>query len=137
MRKLVLVLVAVSAGLIVASGIKAGRGADNGGFRFNPNSLVLSKSIYAGNAGTVVIGETLPPGCAGGPNGSSNVQVPTTAGGVVIVAVPCGIASDNGEYPNLNDDHNVWNNSGTDGSFGISSPIYLENLTTQGHLLGT
>lgn len=139
MRKLVLVvLVAVAAGLVVVSGMNAGRaGAANGGFRFNPNSLVLSKSIYTGNAGTVVIGETLPPGCAGGPNGSSNVQVPTTAGGVVTVAVPCGIASDNGEYPNLNDDHNVWNNSGTDGSFGISSPIYLENLTTQGHLLGT
>lgn len=53
------------------------------------------------------------------------------------VTVPCGIASDNGEFPNLNDTHNVWNNAATDGSFGISSPIFLDNLTSEGHLLGT
>ena len=50
---------------------------------------------------------------------------------------PCGFASDNGEYPNLNDSHNVWNNSGSDGSFGITSPIFLDNLSTTGALLGT
>ena len=38
-------------------------------------------------------------------------------------AIPCGIAVDNGEAPNLSDNHNVWNNSGSDGSFGVSSPI--------------
>ena len=51
--------------------------------------------------------------------------------------VTCGVASDNGEFPNLNDSHNVWNNAATDGSFGITSPIFLDNVTTIGTLLGT
>jgi hypothetical protein len=48
------------------------------------------------------------------------------------VAVPCGIATDNGEYPNLFDTHNVWNNANSDGSFGVTSPIFLDYLTTDG-----
>src|SRR4029077_14615523 len=59
------------------------------------------------------------------------------AGGTTPVMVTCGAASDNGEYPNLNDSHNVWNNAATDGSFGITSPIFLDNLTTRGSPLGT
>jgi hypothetical protein len=111
--------------------------SNQGAFHFIPNSLVLTRSVYVGGADTVVIGENLPPGCAGGANGSSIVVVPTISNGVVNVTVPCGIASDNGEFPNLNDSHNVWNNAATDGSFGISSPIFLDNLTGEGHLLGT
>jgi hypothetical protein len=53
------------------------------------------------------------------------------------VTVTCGYASDNGEAPNLNDNHNVWNNASTDGSFGVSSPVVLWNLSTHGDLLGT
>jgi len=53
------------------------------------------------------------------------------------VAVPCGYASDNGEAPNDEDSHNVWNNAATDGSFGITSPIYLDDITEDGWLLGT
>ena len=87
-------------------------------FKFVPNSLVLSRSVYVGTASTVTIGETLPRGCAGGPNGSTTVAVPTTTGGTTAVTVPCGIASDNGEFPNLSDSHNVWNNAISDGSFG-------------------
>ena len=92
-----------------------------------------------GTADTVVIGETLPLGCVGGPNGSSNVNVPTIEPNQPpqVVNVPCGVASDNGEAPNLNDSHNVWNNSGSDGSFGISSPIFLDNLSTDGRVLDT
>jgi hypothetical protein len=106
-------------------------------FEFKPDSLVLSRSVYKGTADTVTIGETLPRGCAGGPNGSTVVAVPLTAGGTTNVTVTCGVASDNGEAPNLSDSHNVWNNSGSDGSFGVSSPIFLDNLTTDGWLLGT
>ena len=124
------VLVSLATMGVLAMNGKAG----NGNFAFNPNSLVLSRSVYVGTAGTVTIGETLPRGCPGGANGRSNVQVPLTAGGTVTVAVPCGIAVDNGEAPNLLDDHNVWNNSGSDGSFGVTSPIFLDNLTTEGHL---
>jgi hypothetical protein len=107
-------------------------------FRFLPNSLVVTRSVYVGTADTVTIGETLPPGCAGGPNGTTTVAVPTTTPGVVDdVQVTCGVASDNGEYANLNDSHNVFNNSSTDGSFGITSPIFLDNITLGGNLLGT
>lgn len=105
-------------------------------FKFQPNSLVVTRSVYVGNAATVNAGEALPPGCQGGATGLT-VQVPLTAGGTVGVAVPCGFASDNGEAPNLNDNHNVWNNSGSDGSFGITSPIFLDNITEDGRRLGT
>ena len=53
------------------------------------------------------------------------------------MAVACGIASDNGEFSNLSDSHNVWNNANSDGSFGISAPIFLDNLSSDGRLLGT
>src|SRR5580693_3855192 len=65
------------------------------------------------------------------------VQVPLIAGGTTPVAVPCGFASDNGEAPNDQDTHNVWNNAGSDGSFGITSPIFLDNITEDGWVLGT
>jgi hypothetical protein len=97
---------------------------------------VLSRSVYVGNASTVTIGESLPLGCLGGSVGLT-VNVPTTTGGTDAVAVPCGYAADNGEYPNLFDSHNVWNNANSDGSFGVTSPIFLDYLTTDGWPLGT
>jgi hypothetical protein len=139
MKKIAYAVLAGAMGVAVAAGLKAGAQENDGRrFHFVPNSLVLSRSVYVGTADTVVIGEDLPPGCAGGANGSSNVNVPTTTPGVsVVVNVPCGIASDNGESPNLNDSHNVWNNSTTDGSFGISSPIFLDDMAPDGRVLAT
>lgn len=112
------------------------------GFRgFVPNSIVVSGTVYAGNADTVTPGEVLPPGCQNtGPVTNPNpatVNVPLLAGGTTPVTVTCGYASDNGEAPNLQDNHNVWNNAATDGSFGVSSPIVLWDLSTNGNLLGT
>jgi hypothetical protein len=101
-------------------------------FKFQPNSLVLSRSVYAGDANTVAPGQTLPPACVAG-----NVTVPLIAGGSNQVAVTCGAAIDNGEYPNLEDSHNVWNNDGPDASFGVSSPIFLDNIDSKGKLIGT
>lgn len=101
------------------------------GFHFVPGSLVVSRSVYEGKASTVTIGETLPLGCQGGLTGLT-VNVPTTTGKTVAVVVPCGVASDNGEYPNLSDSHNVWNNANSDGSFGVTSPIFLDDITTDG-----
>jgi hypothetical protein len=110
---------------------------DDGGFEFKPGTLVLSRSVYEGKASTITIGETLPLGCQGGTTGLT-VQVPTTTAGTTVgVAVPCGVASDNGEYPNLRDSHNVWNNSNSDGSFGVTSPILLDNISPEGDLLNT
>ncbi len=105
-------------------------------FQFVPGSLVVSRSVYEGQASTVTIGETLPLGCEGGTTGLT-VNVPTTTGGTTPVNVPCGVASDNGEYPNLYDTHNVWTNANSDGSFGVTSPIFLDDITTDGHRLGT
>ncbi len=129
------VLLFVLAGLSPAS-VNAQDNHRDGGFEFRSGTLVLSRSVYEGKASTITIGETLPLGCAGGSTGLT-VLVPTTTGGTDSVAVPCGIASDNGEYPNTSDTHNVWNNSGSDGSFGITSPILLDNITPDGELLGT
>lgn len=138
MKRTVVAVLVVTISTALAARMKAvSAQSSQGAFHFVPNSLVLTRSVYVGGADTVVIGENLPRGCAGGANGSSIVAVPTISNGVVNVTVPCGIASDNGEFPNLNDTHNVWNNAATDGSFGISSPIFLDNLTSEGHLLGT
>lgn len=136
-RALPLLVLSGLIGVAVSAGLGAGTpDRDDHRFHFAPDSLVLSRSVYVGTADTVTIGETLPLGCVGGPNGSSNVVVPTTTlGQSVQVNVPCGVASDNGEFPNLNDSHNVWNNAGSDGSFGISSPIFLDNMTTDGRVL--
>jgi hypothetical protein len=97
-------------------------------FGFFPDTLVLSRSVYVGTASTVVVGETLPPGCVAG-----NVSVPSaTAGGKpASVAVACGAASADGTYPA------VFNNDASDGSFGVTSPIFLDNITTFGFRLGT
>ena len=101
-------------------------------FKFQPNSLVFSRSVYVGDANTVAPGQTLPPGCVAG-----NVTVPLIAGGSNQVAATCGAAIDNGEYPNLEDSHNVWNNDGPDASFGVTSPIFLDNIDSKGKLIGT
>ena len=139
-RTLAFLAVATAFGLaggMFVNKMAAGDGDDRSRqFRFAEDSLVLSKSVYAGSASTVIVGEALPPGCMGGATGLT-VQVPLIAGGTLGVAVPCGLASDNGEFPNDQDSHNVWNNSSTDGSFGITSPIFLENITEEGWVLGT
>jgi hypothetical protein len=134
------VVVAIAAASLLVAGTFATKVAaddDHFHFKFEPDSLVLSRSVYEGTAATVTIGENLPRGCAGGANGSTTVLVPTTTGGTTPVTVACGIASDNGEFPSLKDSHNVWNNSVTDGSFGVTSPIFLDNISTDGRVLGT
>ena len=138
-RALACLTVATALGFAASAFVsKTSADSDNSGhFRFQPDSLVLSRTVYGGTASTITIGETLPLGCPGGPNGSYVVAVPTTGGGTTNVTVTCGVATDNGEFPNLSDSHNVWNNAGSDGSFGVSSPIFLDDLTTEGHLLGS
>ncbi len=80
---------------------------------FTAGNLVLSRSVYAGTASTLAVGQALPPIC------------PSTAA--------CGTvtASDSGAYPN------VFNNDKLDGSFGITSPIYLDQITPTGTLVNT
>jgi hypothetical protein len=124
------VLASTTAGRLFADDDKDRR--DTHHFEFKSDSLVLSRSVYTGTASTVTIGQTLPTGCVAG-----TITLPLLAGGTVNVKVKCAVASDNGEYPNLGDNHNVFNNDGPDGSFGVTSPIFLDNITTRGDLLGT
>ncbi|HTQ29873.1 MAG TPA: hypothetical protein VMI53_01565 [Opitutaceae bacterium] len=71
---------------------------------FDAGDLLVSRSVYTGNASTVTIGQALPGG---------------------------GTAVANGSYPN------VWQNETPDPSFGVTSPIYLDQLTTGGTLVSS
>jgi hypothetical protein len=71
---------------------------------FAPGNLVVSRSVYDDNPANVAVGQQLPPGCTSG----------------------CVSAVADGSYPE------VFNNDQVDGSFGITSRIYLDQLTTSG-----
>jgi hypothetical protein len=77
---------------------------------FWPGALVLSRSAYDNQASNVTVGQVLPPGCV-----STSVGCP--AG---------GNATYNGIYPF------VFNNDLVDGSFGITSKLYLDQLFPDG-----
>ncbi|GLQ94049.1 hypothetical protein [Dyella acidisoli] len=84
-------------------------------FRFWPGNLVVSRSVYDNKASNVQVGEVLPPNC------------PPASGA-------CGAASGapyDGTYPY------VWNNDTYDGSFGITSRIYLDQIAPNGWLIDT
>jgi len=80
---------------------------------FSPGNIVVSRSVYDNNPNNVQVGQILPPNC----------QV--TQGGC------SGPATYNGTYPY------VWNNDLVDGSFGITSAIFLDQLTPTGTLVNT
>jgi hypothetical protein len=80
---------------------------------FQPGNLVLVHSYYTGTASTITVGEQLPPNC-------QNATPPS-----------CVSAVADGTYPY------VFNNANVDGSFGITSPIYLDQITTGGALLNS
>ncbi len=90
------------------------------------DTLILSRSVYAGTASTVTVGQTLPPGCVAG-----TVTLPKIPSGTTTVAVTCATATADGTYPT------VFENDVVDGSFGVTSPIFLDNITKNGRLLGT
>src|SRR5450432_4273990 len=81
---------------------------------FLPGNLVVSRSVYMGDATTVTIGQKLPPNC------------PATA------TCPTVTASNTGAFPAIGSTNNVWNNDTVDGSFGVTSPIFLDQITTEG-----
>ncbi|MGD1070744.1 MAG: hypothetical protein ABSB15_11440 [Bryobacteraceae bacterium] len=88
---------------------------------FTPGNIVLSRSVYTGNATTLAAGQILPPVC------------PSTGA----CAANGGPATNNGAYPSLNSSNNVWNNDAVDGSFGITSPLFLDQYTPTGAYVGT
>jgi hypothetical protein len=96
----------------IAVGIKADRDDQS---HFRPGNLVVSRSVYDNNANNVTVGMVLPPNCA------------TTVAG-------CGkqdLATNDGSAPL------VWNNDLVDASFGITSKIFLDQLTTGGAFVDT
>jgi uncharacterized protein (TIGR03437 family) len=86
---------------------------------FTPGNLVLSRSVYTGDPSTVVKGQALPPVCPA----SANTAAPGAC---------AGKATDNGAYPSTSSSNNVWNGNNVEGSFGITSPIFLDQLTPSG-----
>jgi len=86
---------------------------------FSPGNIVVTRSVYTGDATTVAVGQALPPIC------------PSTA--------DCGTAraTDNGAYASLTSANNVFNNDNADGNFGITSPIFLDQLSPSGSLINT
>lgn len=99
---------------VLAAGLSAVALAQSNSFSgFTAGNLVVSRTVYMGDASTVGVGQPLPPVC------------PATAA--------CGTAkaTDTGAYPS------VWNNNKADGSFGITSPIFLDQITPAGTLVNT
>ncbi len=95
-------------GIIVAAGVAFGQTFSG----FTTGNLVVSRSVYTGSAATLAAGQPLPPVC------------PSTAA--------CGTGkSVSGVYPT------VWNNDIADGSFGVTSPLFLDQLTPAGTLVST
>jgi hypothetical protein len=119
-------LIALLAVGTMATAVWAQNDQDKDRFQFIPGTLVLSRSVYAGNQNTVVVGQTLPPGCQAGTITLPEVGSTKTT----TVAVTCSTATANGTYPG------VFNNDAADGSFGVTSPIFLDEITTDGFLLG-
>jgi hypothetical protein len=78
---------------------------------FKTGNLVVSRSVYDNNSNNITVGEQLPPGCA---------------------MANCVSATFDGTFPQ------VFNNGLVDGSFGITSKIYLDQLNpSSGSVLGS
>ena len=103
----------------LASGVSTRAFADSIFSGFTPGNLIVSRTVYTGNASTISVGQALPPVC------------PATAD------CGTGMASDNGSYPSTSGTANVWNNNKVDGSFGITSPLLLDQVTPAGALVNT
>jgi hypothetical protein len=116
------VLVTISLSLLLscagANAQKSGDWKDSGHDKDRqlwPGNLVVSRSVYDNNPGNVTVGEILPPNCAA-----------TTGGCGASIGAP-----NDGTYPF------VWNNDIYDASFGITSKIYLDQITPWGWFLNS
>ena len=107
-----LALVGLTGAAAIAAVTHAGpAAADPGhGSLFQPGNLLVSRSVYEGLPGTLAAGTTiLPPGCTS----------------------DCVTATDDGSYPE------VWNNVLADANFGVTSPIFLDQLTPSGRFVNS
>jgi hypothetical protein len=75
-----------------------------------PGNLLVSRSVYTASPASIAAGKTvLPPGCTTG----------------------CAVATASGAYPQ------VFNNVLADPAFGVTSPVFLDQLTPSGRMLST
>src|ERR1700694_270747 len=109
-------LAAVGASAMIAAVALAQTGSFSG---FTPGNLVVTRTVYTGTASTITVGQPLPPVC------------PVTA------ACGTATATDNGAYPSTANSNSVWNNNKADGSFGITSPIFLDQIKPDGTPVNT
>jgi uncharacterized protein (TIGR03437 family) len=86
---------------------------------FSSGNIVVSRSVYTGSASVLAVGQPLPPVC------------PSTA------SCETAKATDSGAYASVSSANNIFNNNVVDGSFGITSPIFLDQMTPAGSLLNT
>lgn len=108
-------LVTLSLGALAVSAPAIAQEPDlNAGMYFYPGNLVVSRSVYDNKADNVKVGALLAPNC---------VNTASSSG------VPCVAATNNGKYPE------VFNNVLVDPSFGITSKIFLDQITPAGFLL--
>ena len=70
---------------------------------------MVSRSVYDNKSSNVTAGQVLPPNCTNS----------------------CVTAAYDGSYPT------VWNNAPIDGSFGITSKIFLDQITRSGKLVNS
>jgi hypothetical protein len=112
-------LLAMALSFALAASVQAGPDPDHDPFYgFFPGTLVLTRTVYVGTPSLLVPGVTvLPPGCV--------------AGTFLTFTVTCTTPTNDGTFPT------VFNNTGADGHFGVTSPIFLDDLTTDGFRIGT
>jgi hypothetical protein len=99
-----------AASVIVANPSSAAPAAGSAANYFEPGNLLLSRTVYSAAPGAITPGQTvLPAGCTTG----------------------CTTATTDATYPY------VFNNEAADASFGITSPIFLDQLAPSGDLVNT
>jgi hypothetical protein len=109
----------ITVSLIALSGLTAiAEDKEDKDKHFQPENLVVSRSVYDNQSSSVAIGTKLPPNCTNLPN--------VCASGHGYPSAPA-----NGTYPT------VFNNNLYDGSFGITSKIFLDQITRSGAFVNT
>ncbi len=105
---------ALLAAAVVGGTAKPAQSDDN---YFTPGNLIVSRSVYDNNPNTLVVKVTpLPPNCV--------------AASTLCTTPPTTAIAD-GTYPY------VWNNDSVDPIFGITSTIFLDQMTTGGSLINS
>ncbi len=113
-RCVVVVAVAASVGIAVASAQGDSPFPNPGSTSLFPGNLLVSRANYVPDAGLVAGTTQLPPGCGA-------------------TSDPCAPANTSGtQFPQ------VFDNDSADGSFGITAPLFLDELNPEdGHLITT